>query len=165
MTLKGLIDWYMKKTESPYMHRIAAGGIVINVRKILLVRYRDGESTYLVAPGGGIKDGESLASAAEREVEEETGVKCKAKTPVMIENIRATRYQMVKVWYQCEYIRGAPSLTIGAEEEGIIEVDWYTDDELCHETVFPEIIQTLEIDSLINLRGEIIDPGVRHAHF
>jgi 8-oxo-dGTP pyrophosphatase MutT (NUDIX family) len=89
----------MKKTERPCLHRIAAGGFVTNFRKILLVRYRDGESTYLVAPGGGIKDGESFASAAEREVEEETAVKCKARTPIMIENIRATRYQMVKVWY------------------------------------------------------------------
>jgi 8-oxo-dGTP pyrophosphatase MutT (NUDIX family) len=155
----------MKNTERSYVHRIAAGGIVINFQKILLVRYRDGESTYLVAPGGGIKDSESLASAAEREVEEETAVKCKAKAPVIIENIRATRYQMVKVWYQCEYISGTPSLTIGAKEEGIIEVDWYTDDELCHETVFPEVIQTLKIDSLINLRSEIIEPSVRYAHF
>jgi 8-oxo-dGTP diphosphatase len=155
----------MNKIERPYVHRIAAGGMVIKNGKILLVRYRDGESTYLVAPGGEIKDGESLASAAEREVEEETGVRCKAKTPVMIENIRATRYQMVKVWYQCEFISGAPSLTIGAEEEGIIEVDWYTDDDLCHETVFPGIIQTLKIDSLAKLRSEIIDSGVRHARF
>jgi 8-oxo-dGTP pyrophosphatase MutT (NUDIX family) len=145
--------------------RIAAGGIVIYGGKILLVRYRDGESTYLVAPGGAIEDGESLASAAEREVEEETSVKCKAMAPVMIENIRATRYQMVKVWYLCEYIGGAPSHTIGAEKEGIVEVGWYTDDELCDETVFPEIIRTMKINSLSNLQSGIIDPGVRYARF
>jgi 8-oxo-dGTP pyrophosphatase MutT (NUDIX family) len=155
----------MKNSERLSVHRIASGGIVINFHKILLVRYRDGDNTYLVAPGGGIKDGESLASAAEREVEEETAVKCKAKAPVIIENIHATRYQMVKVWYQCEYISGSPSLTIGAEEEGIIEADWYTDGELCHESVFPEVIKTLKIDSLINLRSEIIEPAVRYAHF
>lgn len=149
----------------PYKHRIAAGGIVINGGKVLLVRYRDGESTYLVAPGGAIEDGESLAFAAEREVEEETGVKCKAKAPVMIEKIRATRYQIVKVWYLCDNIGGAPSRTIGAEEEGIIEVGCYADDELCDETVFPEVIQTMKIVSPSNFRGGIIDPCVRYAHF
>lgn len=146
-------------------HRIAAGGIVIQGGKILLVRYQDGVSTYLVAPGGAIEDGESLASAAEREIEEETGIQCKARKPVMIENIRATRYQMVKVWYLCDYIRGVPSCTIGAGNEGITEVGWYTDDELCGETVYPAIIQSMKIAALSNLSSEIIDPGVRYAHF
>jgi 8-oxo-dGTP pyrophosphatase MutT (NUDIX family) len=57
-----------------YEHRIAAGGIVVREGKVLLVRYRGGSGTYVVAPGGAIEDGESLAGAAEREVEEETGV-------------------------------------------------------------------------------------------
>ena len=148
-----------------FKHRIAAGGIVIKGGKVLLVRYRDGESTYLVAPGGGIEDGESLASAAEREVAEETDVKCYAKWPMMIENIRARRYQMVKVWYLCDYISGVASRTTGAEAEGIIEVGWYNDDELRNETVYPEIIKTMKIIPLSNLQSEIIDPGVSHARF
>jgi len=148
-----------------FKHRIAAGGIVIKDGKILLVRYRDGESTYLVAPGGGIEDGESLASAAEREVAEETGVKCYAKWPVMIENVRASRYQMVKIWYLCDYNGGVASLTTGAEAEGIIEVGWYNDDELRNETVYPEIIKTMKIIPLSNFQSEIIDPGVSRAHF
>jgi len=146
-------------------HRIAAGGLVIKDGKILLVRYRGGEGTYLVAPGGAIEDGESLSSAAEREVEEETGVKCDARAAVMIENIRATRYQMVKVWYLCQYIGGAASHTAGAEEEGIVEVGWYTDDELLNETVFPEVIRAVGVASLNNLRTGILDPGVRYARF
>lgn len=149
----------------PCEHRIAAGGLVVEGGKILLVRYRGGRGTYLVAPGGAIEDGESLASAAEREVEEETGVKCEARAAVMIENIRAARYQMVKVWYLCEYVGGAASRTAGADEEGIVEVGWYTDDELLEETVFPEVIRAAGVASLNNLRTGIIDPGVRHADF
>lgn len=149
----------------PYEHRIAAGGIVIDGGKVLLVRYRGQGSTYLVAPGGAIEDGESLAGAAEREVEEETGIKCKARAPVLIENIRATRYQMVKVWYLCDYTGGDPCRTAAAEEEGIIEVGWYADDDLRDETVFPEVIQTMKVASLSNLQTGILDPGVRYAHF
>lgn len=101
----------------------------------------------------------------QREVKEETGVKCVARAPVMIENIRATRYQMVKIWYLCDYVGGDPIKTTGAEREGITDVGWYTDDELRHETVFPEIIQTMKTASLRSLQSGIIDPGVRRADF
>lgn len=149
----------------PCEHRIAAGGLVIEGGKILLVRYRGGQGTYLVAPGGALEDGESLSSAAEREVEEETGVKCEAGAAVMIENIRADRYQMVKVWYLCKYVGGAASRTAGADKEGIVEVGWYDDDGLLDETVFPEVIRAVGVSALNNLRAGIIDPGVRHARF
>lgn len=148
-----------------YGHRIAAGGLVVHDGKILLVRYRDGNATYLVAPGGAIEDGESLATAAEREVEEETGVRCVAKSPVMIENIRATRYQMVKIWYLCDYAAGQPVKTLEAEKEGIVEVGWYSQEQLQGETVFPEIIQTTGIAALSHLPSGILDPGVRYASF
>jgi len=146
-------------------HRIAAGGIIVRDGRVLLVRYSDGESTYLVAPGGGIEDCESLANAAEREVAEETGVKCSALRPVMIENLRASRYQMLKVWYLCDYVDGVASRTTGAQAEGIIEVGWYSDDELHDEIVYPDIIKTMKIASLCSLKSGIIDPGVRRARF
>jgi len=146
-------------------HRIAAGGIVIHEGKILLVRYREGTGTYLVAPGGRMEDGESLAIAAQRETEEETGVKCKPKWPVMIDNLVTSRYQMVKIWYLCDYLGGEPFLSPDAEREGIIEVGWYADDDLSGETVFPEIIQSLKIDTLSRLRDGIIDSGVRTARW
>jgi 8-oxo-dGTP pyrophosphatase MutT (NUDIX family) len=149
----------------PPEHRIAAGGIVIEGGRILLVRYRRGGGTYLVAPGGAIEDGESLASAAEREVDEETGVKCRATAPAVIENIRATRYQMVKVWYVCDYLGGDAYRTAGADREGIIEVGWYADDELRGETVFPAVIRAMGIASLGNVRPGVIDTGVSYAHF
>lgn len=146
-------------------HRIAAGGIIVKDGRVLLVRYRDGESTYLVAPGGGIEDSESLAIAAEREVAEETGVKCNARWPVMIENLRASRYQMVKIWYLCDYVDGVASRTTGAEAEGIIEVGWYSDDELQNEVVYPDIIKTMKIASFGSLKRGIIDSGVSRARF
>jgi len=146
-------------------HRIAAGGIIVRNGRVLLVRYSDGESTYLVAPGGGIEDCESLANAAEREVAEETGVKCNALWPVMIENLRASRYQMLKVWYLCDYVDGVASRTTRALAEGIIEVGWYSDDELHDEIVYPDIIKTMKIASLCSLKSGIIDPGVRRARF
>jgi len=146
-------------------HRIAAGGIVIHEEKVLLVRYRETTGTYLVAPGGRMEDGESLAGTAQREVKEETGVHCKARWPVMIDNLVTSRYQMVKIWYLCDYLGGVPSLTPDAEREGIIEAGWYTDYDLSGETVFPEILQSLKIDAISKLRNGIVDSGVRTARW
>ena len=57
-------------------HRIAAGAIVVRDDMVLLLRYRDpGGGTYLVAPGGGVLEHESVADAAVRETFEETGVR------------------------------------------------------------------------------------------
>lgn len=148
-----------------FTHRIAAGGIVIHNDRILLVRYRGSQGTYLVAPGGGIEDGEALTAAAEREVEEETGIQCAARWPVMIENIRATRYQMVKIWYLCDYVSGVPMRTPGAVQEEILEVGWYTDEDLSRETVYPDIVPKFKTAALRQLPSTIIDSGIRHADF
>ena len=145
-----------------FRHRIAAGGLVIDGGRILLVRYPEG---YLVAPGGAIEDGESLAAAAEREVEEETGVRCKAGGPVLIENIRARNYQMVKIWYLCHFAGGSASRTAGAEEEGIVEVGWYAGDELAAETVFPAIVKTMGLEELARFQPRVLDAEVCHADF
>ena len=56
-------------------HLIAAGAIVVRDDTILLVRFRDPRGgTYLVGPGGGVVEHESVADAAVRETLEETGV-------------------------------------------------------------------------------------------
>jgi 8-oxo-dGTP diphosphatase len=146
-------------------HRIAAGGLVIMDARILLVRYRDTGATYLVAPGGAIYDGESLREAAEREIYEETGIRAKAQKPVMIENIRATRFQMVKIWYLCSYLEGMATETDESRKEGIISVNWYTDEQLVSETVYPEIIKSMKIQGLQDFKSGIIDQGVRFARF
>lgn len=133
--------------------------------RILLVRYPRGAGSYLVAPGGAVTDGESLAHAAERETQEETGVLVRARAPVMIENIRARRYQMVKVWYQCDDLGGEVRRTPEADSEGITQAAWYSDEELAGETVYPEIIRTLGIEGLRTYQGPVFDPPVRVAGF
>ena len=155
----------MKPMKKRIPHRIAAGGLVINNARILLVRYQDADEIYLAAPGGAIKDGESLRDAAEREIYEETGIRVAVQTPIMIENIRAIRYQMVKIWYLCKYIEGVATETGESRKEGIIGVNWYTDEQLVSEKVYPEIIKSMKIQGLLNFKSEIIDLGVRYANF
>jgi ADP-ribose pyrophosphatase YjhB (NUDIX family) len=50
---------------------------IVRDGRVLLVRHRKGERTYHLLPGGGVEAGESLAEALEREVAEETGLRCR----------------------------------------------------------------------------------------
>lgn len=148
-----------------FYQRISAGGLVIHAGKILLVRYLHGEISYLVAPGGRMERGESLAQAAEREVYEETGVRCQAKQPVMLENLLEKDHQMVKLWYLCDYLSGAGEYTPGAATEGIASVGWYSDADLAGEIVFPAIIQTHTLAGLPTLACDLLISPVRLAEF
>ena len=122
-------------------HRIAAGAIVVRDDRVLLVRYRDPEGgTYLVAPGGGVLEHESVADAAVRETFEETGVTVAPGPVLLIEDILATRFKMCKVWLGCDVVAGEVTATEGARLEEILEVRWFRRAELDSETVYPWIV-------------------------
>lgn len=148
-----------------FYQRISAGGLVIHAGKILLVRYTHPTGSYLVAPGGRMERGESLAQAAEREIYEETGVRCRAKQPVLLENLLEKDHQMVKLWYLCEYLDGDGEYTPGAAAEGIASVGWYSDADLANEIVFPEIIKTATLAGLPALASNLLVPPMRRAEF
>lgn len=148
-----------------FYQRISAGGLVIHAGKILLVRYTHPTGSYLVAPGGRMERGESLVQTAEREIYEETGVRCQAKQPVLLENLLEKDHQMVKLWYLCEYLDGAGEYTPGAAAEGITSVGWYSDADLANEIVFPEIIKTATLAGLPALASDLLVPPMRRAEF
>jgi hypothetical protein len=102
-------------------HRIAAGAIVVRDDRILLVRHSDpAGGTFLVAPGGGVLEDESVADAAVRETFEETGVRVVPGPVLLIEDVLATRFKMCKVWLGCDILAGEVSATEGARREGIL---------------------------------------------
>jgi ADP-ribose pyrophosphatase YjhB (NUDIX family) len=137
--------------EAKVQHRISAGGVVIDKGRMLLVRYSksSGES-YLVCPGGGVDDEESITDAVRREVLEETGVQVCVSKLLMVEDIIAARYRMMKSWFLCQVTGGALSQMQGAVEEGIIEARWYSRDEVECETVFPSIVRLFDWSEFCN---------------
>lgn len=69
----------MINTVYPDAPRVAAGAVVINQDKVLLVlRNKAPAKDMWAIPGGSVNLGESLQAAAEREVLEETGLQIKA---------------------------------------------------------------------------------------
>ena len=100
------------ENETIRAHRIAAGAIIIQGEKILLVRYNDRHGgSYLVGPGGGVhSDDESVTQALTREVKEETGLEVSPYKLLLIEDLLSSRHRMVKIWFL--------SSTIGGQLEG-----------------------------------------------
>jgi len=119
-------------------HRIAAGGLIFKEDAILLVRYCDENGgTYLVGPGGALKDHENVIQSIMREALEETGVTVKPERVVIIEDLLCSQFKMSKVWMTCHVVEGDVCRTKGAEKEGIIEAAWFTKAQLAGEVVFP----------------------------
>lgn len=126
-------------------HRIAAGAVVIDDNRILLVRYRreDG-STFLVTPGGALEEHENIADAAVRECLEETGVRVTPRKVIGIEDLIFKAFKCCKIWMLCDLVSGEPHPTDGAAREGIIESGWFHRDRLRHETLFPPFLTTTD---------------------
>jgi len=130
-------------------HRIAAGGLIFKGDAILLVRYRDGDGgTYLVGPGGALRDHENVIQAIAREVQEETGVTVQPERVVIIEDLLCSRFKMSKVWMTCQVVEGEVCRTDEAQKEGIIEAAWFTRNQLTGEVVFPHPLVEYDWDQL-----------------
>ena len=67
-------SWYQRPEGTP--ERIASGGVVVRVSgdETFVAFTREGDTQGFVLPKGGVEPGESLLSAARREIEEETGL-------------------------------------------------------------------------------------------
>lgn len=72
---------------------VSAGGVVVRAAEVLLVRVSDAKGRPVWCfPKGRLDDGETAAQAAVREVEEETGWRCRIDKP-----LASTEY-----WFQRE---------------------------------------------------------------
>jgi ADP-ribose pyrophosphatase len=94
---------------------VAVGAVVFHRKKVLMVRrgQNPGEGSWAI-PGGSVELGETLQQAAEREIWEETGIRIKAKEPVLTFDIiekderNRIRYHYVIVDLAADYIAGEP---------------------------------------------------------
>lgn len=69
--------------------RVRVAAVIETPGGIVLVRHRAGARRYHLLPGGGVEPGESLASALQREVEEETGLQVEVERPLFLSDTLA----------------------------------------------------------------------------
>ena len=146
--------------------RIGAGAIIIQEEKILLVRYNDRHRrSYLVGPGGGVENDESIIQALVREVKEETGLEVNPYKLLFVEDLLSSRNRHAKIWFLCNTIGGKVKKTQGAVDEGIVEVRWYGRDELNSEVVYPSILLNENWESFFADNWESKYLELRKANF
>jgi len=125
--------------------RISVAGIIIQNNKILLARYTDQHGkSFLVGPGGGVKIEENMPKALIREVQEETRIEVKPSKILFVEDLLSRKYRMIKIWFLCKVVGGHLEETQEAKDEGIVEVNWYSKEQLKNEVVYPSILMEVE---------------------
>lgn len=123
-------------------HRIAAGVIVENEGRILLVRHKKyGVYDFWVAPGGGAQGAEDLLTTAKREVFEECGLYVEHLQLAYIEEFSNSHMRECKVWFTGQVVGGVINTTASeAVQEHIIEAAWLSPNEFEGKTIFPPML-------------------------
>jgi ADP-ribose pyrophosphatase len=147
-TIYAIMGLTMGNPESTYPEhpRVAVGAVVFKNEKILLIK-RGGSPAkgQWAIPGGNVKLGESLQTAAQREIFEETGVVIKATDPVYTfdaiikDSDDRIQFHYVIIDLAAEYIRG--ELRAG---DDATDVRWVAQDELGALNVSPATLNLLK---------------------
>ena len=118
----------LQKNSYPDTPRVAVGAVVFKDKHVLLVRRGQAPAEGLWAiPGGSVKLGETLQTAAEREIHEETGLRIHAREPVYtFESIvrdddGGIRFHYVIIDLAADYIEGEPH-----PGDDALEAQWFS---------------------------------------
>jgi 8-oxo-dGTP diphosphatase len=123
-------------------HRIAAGALVVENDRLLLVHHlRPGAYDFWIPPGGGVMDTEELPTAAVREVGEETGLIVEAVCLAYIDELLISETRQCKFWYLARLMGGLLSTSsAAARAEYIVEAAFLSRADMNGKAVFPPVV-------------------------
>lgn len=135
------------------MEKVVVTGILVKNAdgKFLLVKKPEGVGPYAgmyLTPGGGVKEGERLKEAAQRELHEETGVKVNNLKPLLFddditENWQGVEKHFIMLLYTADYVSGDLKPTEG-DDDHLEDIRWFSKEELPNIPLCPPLIKLLK---------------------
>lgn len=132
---------------------VVTGILVKNAEgKILLVKKRDGVGPYAgtyLTPGGGVKNGESVDDAVQRELYEETGVKAENLRRVLFdddvtENWKGDKTHFIMLLYTGDYVSG-DLRPIENDDDKLEIIRWFSPSDLAGMPLSPPLQKLLAV--------------------
>ncbi|MGD8667082.1 MAG: NUDIX hydrolase [Desulfobacterales bacterium] len=134
------------KNDYPEHPRVAVGAVVFKDGCVLLVRRGQPPAEDLWAiPGGSVKIGETLQQAAEREIQEETGIRIRAAEPIYTFDVierdesEGIRFHYVIIDLLADYASG--ELAAG---DDALEARWVSAEEITELKVSASTLKLLK---------------------
>ena len=123
--------------------RLAAGALVVEGDRILLVRHRrDGVFDFWVPPGGGVHGREELPAAAVREVAEETALAIEPIRLAYIDELIISDTRQCKFWFLARRISGDICVdSQAAKAEQIVEAAFLARADFAGKVVYPHVLR------------------------
>ena len=141
--------------------RISAKALVIRRGRILLMKARDRSGEYYLLPGGGQKNGESLATTLKRECLEETGIEVipgelRYVRDYIADNhefaVSDKNFHQVELMFSCRFRRLRRNARL-EPDAGQTGAEWAPLDSLGPLRIYPSILK-----KLISRSGELKGP-------
>lgn len=112
-------------TEEPQRPRIGCGAAVLDAqgRLLLVKRVKNPEADHWGLPGGKLDWGEAARTCAEREIEEELGIRIKAGAVLAVTDMVADDYHWVAISYRADGYEGHPTIV---EDHALHAWDWFS---------------------------------------
>lgn len=121
---------------------ISAAAILVEDRRVLLVRHRrEGAFDFWVPPGGKLSGSESIFDCARREAFEETGLDVELDRVLYIQEFSQPDYHFCKFFILASSWRGAVTReNLSEDEDFLVDARFLTRNEIAEANVVPEIL-------------------------
>ncbi|ADG11100.1 NUDIX domain-containing protein [Caulobacter segnis] len=116
-------------SEDIHRPRVGCGAAILDDqgRLLLVKRVKNPEADHWGVPGGKLDWGEAASACAEREIEEELGVRITAGRVLAVTDMVAPDYHWVAITYRVDAFEGEPSIQ---EAHALREWGWFALDAL-----------------------------------